>query len=277
MSARKPSRLPSRPFCSARTTFPACALLVFLAFLACQACDKEPARTDAPEAAAASPSSTPSSAAAPPEPPRAPDIIVDQAMISVGQEHLATGELGLDDRVAALIKGKPAIRRPSIDFVAMRNAKPPQVASIVSALRRANASGANVKTENRDGATVKLALSFATREPDCATVAWITKDGAIDVWPAGGATAQRVNKARGPRHDARNGGGRAAGRGMHRIGAHRRGRRPLPLGARLRSGDERDAGARRADERGRPHNERGARTKAAVGVEPCRRTAAGPS
>jgi hypothetical protein len=123
-----------------------------------------------------------------------PDIIVEQATISVGQEHLATGEVGLNDRLPAIIKAQPTIRGHTVDFVAMRNAKTSQVASIVSALRSAGASGANVKTESRDGATVKLPLSFSTREPDCAAVAWITKDGAIDVWPFGGATAQRVNK-----------------------------------------------------------------------------------
>jgi hypothetical protein len=123
-----------------------------------------------------------------------PDIIVEQATVSVGQDHLATGEVGLNDRLVGLLKAQPTIVGHNVDFVAMRNAKSSQVASIVSALRSAGASGANVKTESRDGATVKLALSFTTKEPDCAAVAWISKDAAIDVWPLGGATAQRVNK-----------------------------------------------------------------------------------
>jgi hypothetical protein len=168
---------------------PLTALFVMLLF---QACDKEPARTDAPQAAASAAAAPPPNAS--PEPPRAPDILVDQTTISVGQERLATGEPHLDERLAGILKGESAIQGRSIDFVAMRNAKPSLVASIALALRRANASSANVKTESRDGATVKLALSFSTKEPDCAAVAWIARDGAIDVWPAGGATAQRVNK-----------------------------------------------------------------------------------
>jgi hypothetical protein len=162
--------------------------------LALAACDKEPAHTDAREAAAAPTASATSTSPPPPEPPRPPDIIIDQATISVGHEHLATGELNLADRVAAIVKSQPAIAGQVIDFVAMRNAKPSQVASVVSALRAAAASGANVKTESRDGNTVKLAISFSTKEPDCVAAAWITKEGAIDVWPVGGAVAKRINK-----------------------------------------------------------------------------------
>jgi hypothetical protein len=165
--------------------------------LACLACDGHPASTDAPEAASTTVTAAPSSPSQPPEapePPRQPDIIIEQATVSVGKEHLATGELGLNDRLVAILKAQPTIGGHAVDFVAMRNAKPSQVASMISALRSGGASGANVKTESRDGATVKLPVSFSTREPDCAAVAWITKDGAIDVWPIGGATAQRVNK-----------------------------------------------------------------------------------
>ncbi len=163
---------------------------VFSSALLTAACDKEPPRMGAPEAAAAPAPAPP----APPEPPRAPEIILDQATVSVGPVHLATGALGFDDRLAAMVQAQPAVFAHTIDFVAMRNAKPSQVVSIVSALRRAKAAGANVKTESRDGATVALVLSFSTKVPDCAAVAWITKDGAIDVWPAGGAVARRVNK-----------------------------------------------------------------------------------
>ncbi len=157
------------------------------------ACDKEPARTDAPDAVVASPSPSPA-APSPPEPPHPPDIIVDQSTISVGHDHLATGELNLDQRLAAIVKAQPAVAGQVVDLVAMRNSKPSQVVSVVSALRAAGATGANVKTESRDGSTVKLSLSFSTKEPDCAAAAWITKDGAIDVWPAGGQVAKRINK-----------------------------------------------------------------------------------
>jgi hypothetical protein len=157
--------------------------------------EKEGGRADAPEAAAAAVPSASAPAPAPTaEAPRAPDIIVDPANIAVGRDRIATGEVNLDDRLAALVKAQPAVAGQSIDFVAMRASKPSQVASVVNALRKAGASGAAVKTESRAGATVRLALSFSTKLADCAAVAWITKDGAIDVWPAGGATAKRINK-----------------------------------------------------------------------------------
>ena len=54
----------------------------------------------------------------------------------------------------------------------------------------------HVKTEARNGTTQKLPLSFAAAAsvPECATVAWIAKDAAIDVWPVGGGTAKRIVK-----------------------------------------------------------------------------------
>ncbi len=155
-------------------------------------CDKEAPRVEAPEAAApAAASLVPSSA---PEPPRAPEIIVDPSTIAIGQQRLATGEPNLDDRLVEILKAQPLIEGNGVEFVAMRNAKPSQVAEVASSLRRAKAKGATVKTEARDGSTEKLVLSFATKVVDCAATAWIAKDGAIDVWPAGGATAERFVK-----------------------------------------------------------------------------------
>jgi hypothetical protein len=37
-----------------------------------------------------------------------------------------------------------------------------------------------------------LPVSLSSRLPDCATVAWITKDASVVVWPAGGGLAKRV-------------------------------------------------------------------------------------
>jgi hypothetical protein len=51
-----------------------------------------------------------------------------------------------------------------------------------------------VGTEARDGTTQRVPLSFTTSVADCTTVAWIAKDAAIDVWPAGGGTAKRIIK-----------------------------------------------------------------------------------
>jgi hypothetical protein len=163
-------------------------LLFALAFFAC---DKGSGGGSAAEAAVAL---APTKAAPPaPEPPRAPDILVDASRVSVGTNQVAAAGPGLADRIAVFLTGRPLITGQTVNLVAMRDAKPSAVAAIVFALERARATGASVHTETRDGTTTeKLALSFARTVPDCAVVAWIGKDAAIDVWPAGGGKAKRI-------------------------------------------------------------------------------------
>jgi len=156
------------------------------------ACEKEPPKGDTPEASAASrPTAT---APAAPEPPRAPDIIIDNANVSIGNDRVPCGEPGLADKITVFVTGRPLIEGQTVSFVAMRNAKPSNVATLAAALQHAKASGAVVKTETRDGVTQPLPLSFKTKLEDCTTAAWIAKDAAIDVWPAAGGTAKRIIK-----------------------------------------------------------------------------------
>jgi hypothetical protein len=164
--------------------------LLGLALAVAAGCDKDAPKSDAPEAAA--PASTPASA--PPEPPRAPDIVVDSSNVSIGQDRVATGEPALADKVAVFVTGRPMIEGQTVSVVVMRNAKPSGPLAVIAALRKAKAAGAILRTDGRDGSTQKLPISFATSAPDCATVAWIAKDAAIDVWPAGGGTAKRIVK-----------------------------------------------------------------------------------
>lgn len=165
--------------------------VVLALLLALAACDEKSAPPAAPEAGGAAVATTSAPPAAP-EPPRAPDILVDAATVSIGSDRVPTGELGLADKVAVFLTGRPAIEGHTVSFVAMRPAKPSSVVAVVSALRKAKAAGAVVHTEARDGSTKDLPLSFATSSFDCAAVAWIAKDAAIDVWPAGGGTPKRV-------------------------------------------------------------------------------------
>ena len=175
---------------------PRTVCMFLLAALGLAACDKSSSdaenATAELSAEAAAPAVPPRPAQ--PEPPRAPDIIVDRSTVSIGPEHLATGEPSLADKVGALVAGQPTIEGHTPDLVAMRNAKPSQVVAVVGALRAAKASGAKVKTAARDDTTQALSLSFATSVPDCAVVLWIAKDGVIDVWPAGGGAVKRVGR-----------------------------------------------------------------------------------
>jgi hypothetical protein len=157
-------------------------------------CDDAPTRGVVPEGTATQPTATAPPSPAPPDPPRAPDIVIDASNVSVGSDRLATGEPGLADKIAVFLTGQPMIAGNAVSLVAMRNARPSQVAAVVTALRKAKAASAVVATEARDGTTQKVPLTFAGSVADCVAVAWIAHDGAIDVWPAGGGTAQRVIK-----------------------------------------------------------------------------------
>jgi hypothetical protein len=158
--------------------------------LAAVACDKEPGGSAAAEAAAPPPA-TPAPPV--PEPPRAPDILVDASRVSIGSNQVATATPGLADRIGVFLTGRPLIEGQTVTVVAMRNAKPSSVVATATALQRSRATGASVHTDARDGTrTQTLGLSFARTVPDCAPVAWINHDAAIDVWPAGGGKPTRV-------------------------------------------------------------------------------------
>jgi hypothetical protein len=92
------------------------------------------------------------------------------------------------------LTGQPTIAGNAVSLVAMRNARPSQVAAVLSALRKAKAASAIVATEARDGTTQKVPMAFPGGIAGCVTVACIARSGAIDVWPAGGGTARRVIK-----------------------------------------------------------------------------------
>lgn len=158
----------------------------------CAACDDSSAGARVPEAVATAAVTT--SAAPVPETPHAPDIVVDASYVSVGTERIASGEVAFSDKLAGMLSGRPLIAGAVVTFVAMRTVKPSQVAAVVAALRKAKATGAVVKSEARDGTTQSAPLSFTTTVADCTTVAWIGKEGVIDVWPAGGGAAKRVIK-----------------------------------------------------------------------------------
>jgi hypothetical protein len=161
-------------------------------------CD-QPSGAPAATAPATAPAASPATAAqaAPSNPPaeeRAPEIIVDPAHVSVGNDRVNGSDPALADRIFVFLSGRPMVEGRTVDLVAMRNAKPSQVAAAVTAIRRAKAAGAAVKTEARDSTTQRMPLSFSTPSDPCTVVAWIAKDAAIDVWPVSGGRAKKIYK-----------------------------------------------------------------------------------
>lgn len=157
------------------------------------ACDQgaSPAATNG-TASTAPPAPAPSPA--PVVEAQAPEIIVDPKTAAIGKESIPVTDPALVDRAFAALSGKPAIEGHNVSFVAMRNAKPSQVAAVAQAIFRAKASGATVRSEARDNTTQRVALSSPASVADCAAAAWIGKNGSITVWPAGGGAAKRVGR-----------------------------------------------------------------------------------
>lgn len=184
-------RPPIAGFAAAFAPGRAAAAACFALAAALAGCDSPSAPVPERNPVPAAPAST---AAAPPTPPRPPEIILDHAGVAVGPDHVAAGDTPFADKVVAALAGKPGVEGQGVDVVAMRNAKPSQVVAVADAVHGAKASGVVVKTSSRDDTTQKLPLTFASSLPDCTVVAWIDKEGGIDVWPAGGGTAKRVKR-----------------------------------------------------------------------------------
>jgi hypothetical protein len=163
-------------------------------------CDEGPsgAGNSAPASTAAAVSTA--AAAAPPTPPppppepAAPEIIVDRTNVDIGRNRVAAAEPGLTEKALVFLRSAPKIQGSEVALVAMRAAKPSSVASLLDALQQAGATGAQVKTETRDGATQPLPIALVRTLADCTAVAFIGKTASIDVWPAGGGTATRVGR-----------------------------------------------------------------------------------
>ncbi|MGH7438434.1 MAG: hypothetical protein ACRENE_22340, partial [Polyangiaceae bacterium] len=161
------------------------------------ACDSEE-KSASPAAQPALPPLTPTAPTPePPPPPRAPDIVVDPGYVAIGNDkvpNLGGPEAPFADKIGVFLNGRPMIEGQTVDVVVMRNAKLPEVGAVLTALRKAKATGVGAKTEARDNTTQRLALTFTAPVQPCATVAWIAKDAAIDAWPVAGGRAKRVIK-----------------------------------------------------------------------------------
>jgi hypothetical protein len=172
-------------------------IAAFASLLACEG--PRPSGGDTNAAAVIS-SSAPAAATSvvPPSPElHAPEIILDKTNLDIGRDRIGAAEPGLAGKALVFLRGAPKIQGSAVDVVALRAARPSSVAALLDALQQAGAASANVKTETRDGATQALPVALVRGVPDCTAVAWITKNAALDVWPAGGGVAKRVGRGLG--------------------------------------------------------------------------------
>lgn len=157
------------------------------------ACDKEPTRLETLAKSAAVPASSPPPAEPKPAPSRPPLVTVEDAAVMIDGDRIDLSMPDVPGRLGAALSGKK-VAGETITVVAARDAKTPKVASAVAALDAAKAKGILVKTAKRDKTTAEIPLALDAKREGCATVGFIAKDGAINAWPASGATAARFSR-----------------------------------------------------------------------------------
>lgn len=167
-----------------------CRGLAFASLACLASCSKnEPTKeTSAPAPTASTP---PAASAAKPDAPRL-EIFIDAASATVFGERFDGALPDMKGRLGAALARPHAEGDPTV--AATRDAKVPLVATVLTALGESKMTGVRVKTVRRDGVTAELPFALGRRRPDCATVGFIGKDGAIAVWPSSGGTAQRFSR-----------------------------------------------------------------------------------
>jgi hypothetical protein len=155
------------------------------------ACDE---KKDGPPPAPGA-TSAPSETAAPPPVARPPLVSLDDTACYVGGDKVDFTTPDPRGRLAVTVGQKERVAGEVLEVQAARDAKTPKVAMVLAVLAAAKAKGAIVKTAGRDGAQKSVELRFDHGAlAACSPAALIGKDGAIQVWPAGGGTGARFTR-----------------------------------------------------------------------------------
>jgi hypothetical protein len=174
------------------------ALVLSSALLVLVACDDKPSSgggAAAKPSASAAPSVPPPAAASDTAPAATPlSIVVDDKRLTVNSDKVEFASPNANGLVTGALSKRPGVEGAVVDVVVMRDTLTPKVAMVIGALRAANARGATVKSQRRDGSTAALALTWGNARPECAAVGMIGKDNAIAAWSVGGGTATRFAK-----------------------------------------------------------------------------------
>jgi biopolymer transport protein ExbD len=132
----------------------------------------------------------------PPNPDKVPQIVVDAQGAYVGGER---ANLSLADGAKRLreLLGTFRLTGKSVTVVALRNARTPDVATVVSAVGAAGVADVSVRTQDRTKKDFTLKVvpdEKAGKLPDCTVVAMVMKDRSTTSWAIRGQTAIRYSK-----------------------------------------------------------------------------------
>ena len=138
------------------------------------------------------PSAPPSVSVAPAPPPVAkpPFLSVVEKACYLGGDKVDLAAGDAKARVTAILGTKPKVAGEILELQALRDVKFPKVAALLDGARAAKAKGVLVKTSRRDQTMGEVEIRF-DHPPfaACSAIASIGKDSSINVWPAGGGTA----------------------------------------------------------------------------------------
>lgn len=128
--------------------------------------------------------------APPPTVAKPPFLSVDEKACYLGGDKVDLSAGDAKARVAAILGTKPKVQGEVLELQALRDVKFPKVAAIFDGARAAKAKGVLVKTAHRDQMMGEVEVRF-DHPPlaACSAIASIGKDSSINVWPAGGGTA----------------------------------------------------------------------------------------
>jgi|GEM_PF-1397525 len=184
------SPLPSCSFCLGHLRLVAAAAATAASVLAC---DNDAATKAADAGASASASVAPppaSTASAAPAATTKPQLAVDDTAAFISGERFDLAAPDPRGRFLAALGERP-IAGETLVLNAARETKLPKVTVIVSSLVAKKAKAVDIHTPRRDRSAAEVAFVTDTKPADCSAVAFIAKEGAISVWPASGATAER--------------------------------------------------------------------------------------
>lgn len=157
-------------------------------------CDKDSPKGDATAKSAATASAAPTSTApAAPAAPTKPQLAVDDTAAFVGGERIELAGPDLKGRIVGALADKP-VAGEVVVLNAARDTKLPKITTVFSALVAKKVKGVEVHTPRRDRTQAEVVFTTSMKPADCSAVGYIAKDGAISVWPASGATAERFSR-----------------------------------------------------------------------------------